>query len=225
MIAIRTTPERAERIHRAAFGAAAVATVLAPVHALARYATEDGKADLDLPGVRTWAEPAREALGPLLDWGSPDTVYVTYGKLFFPVVLLATLSALAVRGRRGETHGAETWGWRLASVGYVVLVLASLGEYWSPWLDESFAVLAIPGLLLSLIGSTTLGVALLRRGFRPRSSAWLLVLFLPLLLVLSNLVALGAGLLPVLWAWGLVGSATPAAVETGQSPVTAGAGA
>lgn len=207
MIAVRTTPERAERIHRAAFVSAVFATVLAPVHALARYATEDGMEDLDLPGVRAWAEPARDALEPLLDWGSADTVYLTYGKLFFPVVLLATLSALVVRARREPTSGAETWGWRFAAVGYLTLTAAMLGEFWSPWLEESFAVLGIPGLLLSLVGSTTLGIALLRRGFRPRATSWLLLLSIPLMLVLSNLVSLGAALLPVLWAWGLVGRA------------------
>lgn len=204
-LAITTTPERTAALGRAAFWSAAFATVLAPMHALARYATEDGRSDLDLPGVRAWADPARDALEPLLDWGSPDTVYTTYGKLWLPVFLLATLMALVVRASRSETTGAEKWGWRLASAGYVVATAALLGQYWSPFLDETFAVAGIPGLLLSMVGSTVLGVGLIRRGYRPRATAVLLVVWIPLMVVLSNLVALGAACLPFLWAWGLTG--------------------
>jgi hypothetical protein len=204
-LAITTTPERAAMLGRAAFWSAGFATVLGPVHALARYATEDGKEDLDLPGVRAWAEPARDALNPILDWSSADTVYTTYGKLWLPVFLLATLMALVVRGTRGETTGAEKWGWRIASLGYVVATVALVGEYWSPFLDETFAIVGIPGVLLSLIGSTVLGIGLLRRGYRPRVTAVLLVAWIPLMLVISDLVALGAACLPFLWAWGLTG--------------------
>lgn len=206
MFAITTTPERAQTIGRAALLSAIFATVLAPLHALARFATEDGRSDLDLPGVRAWAESARDAFAPLLDWASPNTVYLTYGKMFLPVFLLATLSALIVRGVRGPgVTGAEKWGWRLASVGYVAVTVATFGEYWTPFIDEFFAVLGIPGLLLSMIGSTVLGIGLLRRGFRPRATAVLLVLWIPAFLVLSDLIALGAAALPFLWAWGIAG--------------------
>jgi hypothetical protein len=204
-LAITTTPERAALLGRAAFWSAGFATVLGPVHALARYATEDGKQDLDLPGVRTWAEPARDALNPILDWGSADTVYTTYGKLWLPVFLVATLMALVVHGQRGEVRGAEKWGWRIASLGYVVTTIGLVGEYWSPYLDETFAVVGIPGILLSLIGSTVLGIGLLHRGYCPRVTAVLLVTWIPLMFLISDLVALGAACLPFLWAWGLTG--------------------
>ena len=58
-------------------------------------------------------------------------------------------------------------------------------------------------MLITMAGSALLGLALLRRGFRPRTTAWLLLLWLPLLVVLSSVVALGAALLPILFAWGL----------------------
>lgn len=192
-------------IGRAAWVAAWTGTLLAPVHALARFATEDGRADLESGVVRAWAEPARERLLPILDWADPDTVYLTYGKLYFPILLVGTLCAFAVRRRRGETRGAETWGWRIALVGYVVLTAAAFGEYWTPYLNEAFAVLGIPGLLISVIGSTTLGIALLRRRFQPRLSAWLLAGWLPLVILLSTVVALGAALLPMLFAWAIAG--------------------
>ena len=43
-----------------------VGLVLAPIHALGRFATEAGKSDLDNPVVRAWAEPAARLLRPLL---------------------------------------------------------------------------------------------------------------------------------------------------------------
>lgn len=213
------TEERARLVGRAALAAAVVGTVVAPMHALARYATVEGKADLDLPGVRAWAEPARAALLPLLDWSDADTVYLTYGKVFVFIFAAATLCAFTVRSRR-QPFGAEKWGWRIALTGYVLMTLGALGSYWTPYLDQFFAVV-IPGLLLSLIGSTTLGIALLRRGFRPRATSWLLVTCIPALLVISNFVALGAATMPMVWAWALAGRRLAQVPELDAVPAAA----
>ena len=72
-------------------------------------------------------------------------------------------------------------------------------------MSASFAYLGIPGLLISVAGSTVLGIALLRRRYRPRPTGWLLATWLPTLVALSGLIALGAALLPMLWAWALAG--------------------
>lgn len=216
-----TNTSRDARTGTVALVSAAVATVVAPIHALARYATEDGRADLALPGVRTWAEPAREALLPLLDWSDPDTVYLTWGKTFLFFLLAATLAAFAVRQRRAPA-GLERWGWRVSLTGYVLLTASTFVEFWTPFLEEGFLVLAIPGLLVSLIGSGLLGAALLRRGFRPRAAALLLLLWLPLLVGISNLVSLGAAVLPMLWAWALAGRTLG---ETAEEPALSRAGA
>jgi hypothetical protein len=72
-------------------------------------------------------------------------------------------------------------------------------------MDESFAYVGIPSTLLSAVGSIVLGVALLRRGFTPRATPWLLILWLPLFFLLSSVIAMGAAMLPVIWAWGLAG--------------------
>lgn len=200
---------RERLIGKAALTAAVVGTVVAPIHALSRYATEDGKEDLELPGVRTWAEPARDALLPLLDWSDADTVYLTWGKVWVFVFLAATVCAFTVRRQRAP-RAVERWAWRFALTGYVLLTAQLLGSYWTPYLDESFLFLGLPGMLLGLIGSTALGVALLRRGFRPRTTAVLLATWIPLMIGLSNLFALGAAALPMLWAWGVAGSALEA---------------
>jgi hypothetical protein len=196
-------PEQVDRLSRVGIGMAVFGTVLAPIHALARYATEDGKADLELAGPSVWAEPARNAIEPLLDWGSADTVYLTYGKGFVFLMAFVTLAAFAVRERRGVLTGAEKWGWHITLPGFVLLTAAMLGEFWSPWLEESFAILAIPGLLISMIGCTVLGIGLLRRGFRPRTTAVLLTGFIPLVMILSELISLGAPLVALVWAFAL----------------------
>src|SRR4051812_36844481 len=206
------------QIGRAALVAAVAGTALAPLAALARFATEDGKQDLESGVVRAWAEPARDALKPLLDWGSTETVYTSYGKLWTPILLAALLCAIAVRRRRTPT-GAEKWGWRLTLTGMVGMTIGVTGSYWTPLLDEFF-VAALPFILLAMIGGIVLGLGLLRRDFRPRATAVLLIAWLPLFFVLSDVIAMGAALLPALWAWALAGwslavePASPQPVET-----------
>ena len=199
--------DRHHFITRGAMWGAVASLVITPIHALARYQTDDGKSDLDLPGVRTWAEPAAERLQPLLDWASADTVYTTWGKLYLPLFVLATACAFLVRRSRPAPYGAEKWGWRIALPGYVLATVAVIGEYWTPYLDEFFAIAGIPGLLVSMIGSIVLGIGLLRRGFRPRVTPVLLLAWFPLMIVLSNLIALGAATVPWLFAWALAGRA------------------
>ncbi len=202
--------DRDRLVTRSAMAAAVASLVITPIHALARFQTADGKSDLDLPGVRAWAEPAAERLRPLLDWGSADTVYTTWGKLYLPLFLVATACAFLVRRSRPTPYGAEKWGWRIALSGYVLTTVAVAGEYWTPLLEEFFAVAGIPGLLISLIGSIVLGIGLLRRGYRPRVTPVLLLAWFPLMLVLSDLIALGAAFVPWLFAWALAGRALDA---------------
>jgi hypothetical protein len=197
-----TTATRA--IGYAAPAAAVAGTLLAPIHALSRYATADGAADLDSTAVRAWAVPAARHVQPLLDWSDPQTVYTAYGRLWVPILATAVACAFAVGARR-HPAGFERWGWRVTLVGYVVATASVLGDYWTPWMDASFVILGIPGMLLSVTGSTLLGIALLRQHFRPKATGWLLATWFPALFMLSSLIALGAGLLPMLWAWATAG--------------------
>jgi hypothetical protein len=68
------TREHAASIGRAASIAGVVALALTPLSALNRYATEEGAEDLESGLRRSWAEPAGDALSPLLGWSDPDTV-------------------------------------------------------------------------------------------------------------------------------------------------------
>ncbi len=53
-----------------------------------------------------------EALAPLLTWSDPQTVYLTYGKLWIPVYAASALCALVVRSHRRPGR-LEAWGWRV----------------------------------------------------------------------------------------------------------------
>ncbi len=195
-------------IGKSAFAAACAGLVLGPVHALSRYATVGGAEDLELPGVRAWADPAARLLDPLLSWAEPQTVYVTYGKLWLFVFGAMIACAFLVRRGRveaGLVRGVEKVGWWLALPAYALLTIGLVGVYWTPFLEETFNAIAVPAMLLSIVGSLVLGIGLLRRRMRPLAAGVLLVAFGPLFFVISDLVALGAAMLPLVWAWGLAG--------------------
>ncbi|MEV0716870.1 hypothetical protein [Asanoa sp. NPDC050611] len=211
-------------VGRSAWIAAWAGVALAPVHALSRFATEDGREDLRFAPTRLWAEPAAERLRPLLQWSDPDTVYITYGKGWLVLFVAATACAFLVHSTRRRS-GLERLAWPVALTGLVLASASLVSDYFTPWIDESFLFLGIPGTLISVLGSLTLGIALLRRGFRPRATAWLLILWLPLLVVLSSLVAMGAGALPMLFAWGFAGRAMGARRHTRRPLPTPSSGA
>ncbi len=190
-----------------------VGVVVGQLHALARHATVDGASDLEQPLTRAWAQPASAALRPLLDWGDPDTVYLTYGKAWLPVFAAFTLCAFVVRHRRAP-RASERIAWFVALAGYVVVTLSIVGAYYTPWLDQAFMFLVVPGLLLSLVGSTALGALLLKNRFRPSGTAWLLTLSFPLALAIAQITSLGNALLPVVFAFGIAGRS----IARGPSP-------
>ena len=70
--------------------------------------------------------------------------------------------------------------------------------------DAVFLVTA-PFLLLTMVGSTLLGIALLRRGMRPTLPAWLLTLTVPGLILISMVTSLGNVALPIMFAFGILG--------------------
>lgn len=203
------TADLQRRIGRYAWVTAWLGLVVGQLHALARHNTLAGKSDLALPLTRLWSDPARSALRPLLDWANPDTVYLTYGKIWLPVFLGFTLCAFLVHRER-RPYGFEKWAWRVALLGYVWACVGVFCDYWTqfrtynPFFGIAFAI-TIPGLLLTLIGSTLLGAALLRRGFTPRLAAWLLALQIPLALAINQVTSQGSMALPVMFAFGILG--------------------
>lgn len=191
------------RIATFAWAMAWFGLVMGQLHALARFATVDGKGDLEADIVRAWAVPAADWLSPLLDWASPDTVYFTYGKLWLPVFVGFTLAAFVVHQRRRSAgfRGAEKSAWRIVLTAYLLACVGAFAEYWTQWGDgneallEAVFVALMPVLLVTMLGSSVLGVVLVRRGLG--APAWLLALTVPLLFAVATVTSLGNVVLPI----------------------------
>lgn len=230
--------ERHEReIGRWAWVMAWVGLVVGQVHALARFATADGQEDLELATVRWWAEPAADVLGPLLEWGDPDLVYVTWGKVWFPVFAAFTLCAMVVYRRRGP-RGFEKWVWRVTILGYVVATTAVFLDYWTQWTGDYEGngieatlftlgwLVTVPGFLMTMLCSTVLGITLVAKRVRPLVPALLLMLTIPLAFGILSFTSMGSAALPVMFAFGLMGREIArgqrvAAPEQGRDRVSA----
>lgn len=189
------TPGAERAISRAAWAMAALGTILGQLHALSRVASHPE--DLEYPLTRAWAVPAMDSLSPLLGWGEPYFVYWTYGKIWLPVFAAFTAAAFVVYRRRRPV-GRERLVWRGTLAGYVVLTISVFGDYYTPWTEQSFMFVGGPGLLLTALGSTALGITLLRKGLRPRVTA-VLALFIPLFVGITQVTSMGMVALPLMW--------------------------
>ena len=195
--------------------AAGVAVVVSPLLALSYFGTGDGAEELKIGTVAAWAVPARDLVSGLLTWASPDRVYGTYWLVFWVLFAAVFLCARSVHARRPpDVSTLERWGWRLALVGYglgaVGSVTASIviveGSAENAWIDAVFLAVMVPALAIDVIGSTVLGIALLRSRYQPRATGWLLVLVLPSIAVVPEVLGnLSLGLLPVYAAWAVTG--------------------
>ncbi|MGI8876786.1 MAG: hypothetical protein ACR2KP_21160, partial [Egibacteraceae bacterium] len=191
--------------------AAIAAILIEPLLAVAYFDTVEGIEQLGIGTVAAWAVPAREVFGGLVTWASADRVYATYSlvlALLFPAVFLVALATRAQRAEPGKR--AERVGWRIALTGYglfgsgvlLVAVLLIPSSVPDGLADIGFVALMIPGMLLSMIGSTILGIVFLRSGHQPRMTGWLLAFSLPLLIVGSGVLGHnGFGILPLMVAW------------------------
>jgi hypothetical protein len=196
--------DRGQAAGRAMWIAGLLALAFVPLYALSRFATEVGARDLEIPTIRAWADPAGTLLSPLLTWAEPDVVYQTLGKAW--VFLLAPMLLTAIAAyRRRQPRGGERLAWWIALVGYGFLTCSTVGDFWTPWTMASFTLLTIPGFLVSLLGSTLLGIFLVRRAFYPRATAWMLALAIPGFVAGTFTVAFAGGLLFLMWAWAVAG--------------------
>ena len=213
--------DRAIRLTGAYAALSALAVlIISPLLSLAYFATPDGAYELESSTVTMWATPATNLAGGLLTFGSHERVYGTYLQAFaliFPSILLC---AWVARSRRPEfTSRPERWSWRAAIAGYAImsagLAIAFCLEAAS-WvvgtdphngpLNVVFLGLLIPGILLSTLGSSVLGVTLIRSRYSPRATAWILTLSFPGWILGSFVFGHNSlGLIPLFIAWGVTG--------------------
>lgn len=217
---------------RYAVAAATGAVVFSPLLALAYFATAEGAASAEEALLAAWIPPARDVAGGLVSFGSADVVYAVYTLVLaalFPAVVLA--ARVARSARPAQQRGSERWGWRLTLGGYMLFgiglaVVSPLLLAFGPQagiVNMMFLATMLPGLLVGLIGSTVLGIGLLRSGYRPRLAGWLLALALPLwFLGSAGLGHNSLGLVPQFVAWAVAAgslgrSGEPAAAVPGRA--------
>jgi hypothetical protein len=179
--------------------AAIAAVVLSPLLALSYFSIGEGADELENGTVSAWADPARNVVGGLLTWASPERVYATY------------VQAFAVRF---PVRGKERWGWRIALAGYglasaglvaAFFVLIAGSAAGAP-VNIVFLTMLLPGMFVSAVGSTVLGIALLRSRYSPRLTPWLLTLTFPSMVVVPTVLGHNSlGMLPLITAWGVTG--------------------
>ena len=143
-------------------------------------------------------------------------MYVHYGKIWCPVVLAFTLCAVVVYRRR-QPRGFEAWAWRGAIAVFTAVTVGVLLSYWTQWTGHYDAdgieqALFTAGTWIDFLGLglmlpvvTVLGVTLLLKRFRPVLPSVLLALFVPLALGITEVTSLGSALLPVMFAFGILG--------------------
>jgi hypothetical protein len=84
-------------------------------------------------------------------------------------------------------------------------------DYWTQWTGDYNVlfqvgwIMTVPGLLLTMVGSTVLGITLLARGSAVRLPALLLALAIPLAWLILQATSLGNAVLPVMFAFGILG--------------------
>ena len=150
--------------------------LIPPFLSVAWFATKDGAESLENPLVSVWAEPFARIFSPLLTFASPESVYRFYGAtaLFIFVGYLAGLLALhALQASRAG--GLEKWGFGVALVGSVLLVVGLISAFWVGGLDFSYLAFLVPGQLVMLVGWTLFGIGTLRAKVAPKLGAWLLI--------------------------------------------------
>jgi hypothetical protein len=199
------------RVRAAGLAAAVMAlasVVMAPLNALARMRTESGRSDFENELAHWWAAPAMDLAEPLLDFGSPQTVYLAYGR-FYVVAMAAVLAcAVAVHSRRpSQLRRPERWGWRITLPAYAVMTACFAG-YWisapDAVLDVMYLILMF-AMLCSMIGHVLLGIGLIRNGFRPRLTGWVIVTEPLTAIALVSMSTQALGMWPMMLAWGVAG--------------------
>ncbi|MDP8940899.1 MAG: hypothetical protein M3N10_11555 [Actinomycetota bacterium] len=163
----------------AAMRGGALAVAVAPVITSAYSLTEDG-----VGTVPPWEPAFSNTFSPLFSFAAPDAVYATYGKLYFFVFLGFLFGLIGLRARRGARAGRlERWGFGLSFVGLLLNLFGNVPDYWigedTVFEDVGFVAGTALGLLVLTVGSSLLGVALLRARAGLRLGAWLLALSLP----------------------------------------------
>jgi hypothetical protein len=109
-----------QRLGKFAWVMAWFGLVAGQLHALSRFATADGKADLQLPLTRAWAEPAAPRASTIADAGGSRSGLPDLRQDLAPWCSRRSPCARSwCTSSGGRPAGFEKWAWRLALTAYV----------------------------------------------------------------------------------------------------------
>ena len=178
------TTESQTRLTKLAWGTAFATLVIGQLHALARHRTEDGKSDLDLPATVVLGRARGPGPRPAAQLGRP--------RHRLPG-LRQVVDLRARRRGRGRLHGdAAARAVRRRALGLADHAgrlrparprrrqpsTGGSGPPTTSW-RTSGSGWTSPAHCCRFVGATVLGIALLRRGARPKLAAVLLLLTIP----------------------------------------------
>ncbi len=170
-----------------------------PFHGAAYLATEGQSSPL-IP----WDTHFRDAFPAAFDFDTPHDVYIAYGHLaLFPVLGLLG-GVVALHRRQKHLLGPSSrFAYPILAGALIALTVGSVGEYYTPYLNEAFLISG-PATLLIIGSSVWYGVLTLKAKVVPRVPAWLLVVggpaVFPLIALLGH-IPLAFLVLYLAWIW------------------------
>ena len=87
------------------------------------------------------------------------------------------------------------------------MTVSVCGDYFTPWWMDQLFIVGIAAMLIIGLGGIPLGILMLRRGFQPRITPVLLMIFLPFMFAITEVTSLGSALLPLMWGWAIAAHA------------------
>ena len=182
--------------HLAGYAALAGGTLslaLAPIMVIIKYMT--GWKVVPEPD---WVENAERALGPLLQFASPQELWTTYGSAYTVALVLMLVALVGMRHQLRNTRGRIGIGYWIVVAGLCLVIPGDAIHSWTwhqnglttptpgtnPVANTAYAV-HMMGMNFIMVGSMIVGVSALRRKFLARWLAYSYVAVFPSAVVAS----------------------------------------
>lgn len=167
---------------------------LAPVMVIIKYMT--GWNVIPQPG---WVGPARDALGPILQFGKPPALWMTYGSIYTIALLLMLTALIGMSDHLRDAQGrVQSKGYWIVVLGLCMVIPGDAIHSWTwhqnglttptpgtnPVANTAYAV-HMMGMNFVMAGSMTIGLSALRWKFLAPWLAWSYLAIFPAAVIAS----------------------------------------
>ena len=167
---------------------------LAPLMVIIKYMT--GWNVIPQPA---WVAAVRDALGPLLQFGQPPALWMTYGSIYTIALLLMLTALIGMSDHLRDAHGrVQSKGYWIVVLGLCMVIPGDAIHTWTwhqnglttptpgtnPVANTAYAV-HMMGMNFVMAGSMIIGVSALRRKFLAPWLAWSYVAIFPAAVIAS----------------------------------------